>query len=227
MKSESKLLKAYYSYIGESHIIELSKEANNYGVFDESDYNQMDIWFNSFEKKHKKEQKRINLYLKIKSISRIAAIVILFISISFTFLFIGVEAFRVTILNSFIIETNTHTSIEKYNVDSLTESGVRLPNKKVGNLKIFTHDKIGSIYITRFVGSEEFFLDLSQSTKISSVQIDSEDARTEEILINEVEVLFVYKNDIITVYWSDGEWNFLIVTNTSKEIIMDFIKLMK
>lgn len=219
---EDKLHEAYYAFVGEGHIDNVSCEIDEH-----LDFTELDTWFNSYEKQHLKEQKKMMFKKTIIKYSKVAAISLLAVTIGFTALFTGVEAFRVKVLNTVVNKNPSHISIVTVDYDQQRALGALLPDDLPENYKLFSYEQLGTMHLSKFQDDHGGFLNIAQSPIGAAVQMDSEGSIVKELDIDDNYLIYAVKDDFITAYYEDKHRAFTISTTLSEELFIKMIKSLK
>lgn len=222
-KLNKKNTNTFYSYIGKSHIeniaIDIKKDLD-------LSMEDMDEWFcgyiNSYEKTLKSENKK----RKVIKLFKIAAVIIGIFSISFTGLFVGVDAFRATVLNNLFADHEMYTVVGNSNYDDLIELGVIVPNDLPIDFSLVTYEKVGKMYKTIYQNNKGYFINIMQVDLETYIQLDTEKAYSEIVELDGREILIIEKDKIISCYWESSKNSFGLISNLSKKEVLFIINSM-
>lgn len=176
----------------------------------------------SFEKKEKK-QERIR---KWKMISRIAAMIVLCIIVSFSILVVSVDAFRVRFFDFILNDHGEYMDVNIVERESLSqEIKKQLPQDWDSVFYPSTLPK-GYELITANGNEERKNLTFSNNKKESIIMsinltgegvrmVDSENAQIEEITVNQQEGISITKDGWQTLLWSQSGYDFSIICKLS------------
>lgn len=210
--------------IGEAHVLKLANDKIEDMTFNMS---EMDNWFENFSLSYKKIEKHDKRKKGMRQFAKIAAVILFTLSIAFTGIFVGVEAFRLRVLNLIVSDTETHTLVENTSYNELTDLGVIIPNVIPDGMKLYSYESIGNLHKTVFKNDAGNFITLTQSDSETQVQFDTEDVSVKEYDYEGYSLIYIEKKGIISIYWEYKTFNFSIVSDLSKEILHNFIKNMK
>ena len=112
-ESRQELMNAYYSYIGEYHLSNISDEIeiNKNQIENIAVPESMNIWFTEYISKIKKKEQQKKILGKGKRILARVAIILLFLVMSMTIVTLSVEALRVRVFNFLLTETEKYSSV--------------------------------------------------------------------------------------------------------------------
>lgn len=225
---DEKVLEGFYHYVGQHHaentaniMDDITKKSKN--TFYPA---ELDSWFNEYVTNLKRQESNKRFRKTFNRVIKRVAIYTLILISGIALMTISVEAFRIRFFNMITEVTDKYTTItimetnkskaeeyiiswESYFYSKHIPSGYRLSNsQKFGEIKViyFTNDTGGSI-------------EFSQSPVNSSFQVDTENAKTEEIKINSVNGFLVEKDGILTLIWATDSNTFYIMGNLSKDDI--------
>lgn len=224
-KINQKKTEIFYSLIGESHVENIANQGGEY------EYNlpmaEMDEWFGGyishFEQTFVKEKKRH----RWTQFSKVAAIVVGILSISFTGLFVGVEGFRATVFNSLMYEKETHTVVGNTNYDGMIEIGVVVPSLLAKEFTLVSYETIGKLHKSAYENGYGNFVRITQSDLETQIQFDTEEAYFEILKDKNRELMIIEKEGMISCYWQTKENSFSLISNLSKLEVMDIINSME
>jgi hypothetical protein len=223
---ENKVIEAYYGYIGEIYVdtivdeLEEKKEEINSTTFPK----KLDTWVEEYIKKEEKKEKRINLIKNIKKQSKRAAIILLIIIAGISTLIFTVEAIRVRVFNFFIERNERYTEIrveEETNIKTpeLDWENYYQPTYMTEGYYFESEEDGGLIKILNYSDGKNQII-ITQANNTAGIQIDTEDATTENIKISGNEGLLIIKEDRSIIFWHNEEKSFTITGNIKKEEIV-------
>lgn len=194
----------------------------------------LDQWFDHFqnenERKNKHKQNLINFKRRLKRIAAVFAIIILANSL----LMMRVDAYRIIVLNMFLdtkekFTQMTNQETTSYQVDLLLPDDWRsyfYPTYvPVGYTlaNIDTHKDIKTMQFTSD-NNQAFFIIQSQSAL--EHQLDTENARVIDVIINDHQGKLILKDDRTLITWNVGEKNILVAGPIDKSTILKIAESM-
>jgi hypothetical protein len=209
----------FLKHIGYEHIENICSEMEA----TEGDWKDMDVpgeldqWFLDYKKledKRRKKQQRRNPVLRF---ARKAAIILLFI-VGFNYILIAnVEAYRLRFLNSFIFIRDKFTQIDIQKDKVVDESNIP---KDWSGLYYLSYLPTGyyldsanstlAFQMLYYKNSEGNLLTFQQYNAATTQQVDSEDGKVTNIVINEEEAILIEKEDKVIINWIQEEKAFYL-----------------
>jgi hypothetical protein len=209
----------FLKHIGYEHIENICSEMEAMeGDWKDIDFpGELDQWFLDYKKsedKRRKKQQRRNPVLRF---ARKAAIILLFI-VGFNYILIAnVEAYRLRFLNSFIFIRDKFTQIDIQKDKVVDESNIP---KDWSGLYYLSYLPTGyyldsanstvSFQQIYYKNSEGNLLTFHQFNAAISQQVDSEDGKVTNIVINEEEAILIEKEDKVIINWIQEEKAFYL-----------------
>lgn len=182
----------------------------------------------NYSEKHKKEMEKIfkksngSISWK-KGIQRAAMIVLAFI-LSGT-IALQVEAVRIQVINWYYqltkesIEINIdHSEDAAVSIDSIYEVGNDIINKY--NLS-FEYEIEKDYIITKYKDESGHYLDIEQHVVGENWSVDNELVDVKECTILEKKGLVLEKNDMVRLWWDNGDYIFWINSNFDLEKVLE------
>ncbi len=230
---ENKIIEAYYEYIGETYVdsivdeLEDKKEEIKNTTFPK----KLDTWVQEYIKKEEKKENKIRLIKNIKNQSKRAAIILLIIIAGISTLIFTVEAIRVRVFNYFIERNEKYTEIrvEEENdikTPELDWENYYQPTYMTKGYFFESSKGIGSIKVLKYSDGENQ-ITFTQANNGTDFQLDTEDAVTENIIINGNEGFLIIKEDRSMIFWHNEEKSFTITGNIKKEEIVKIAESME
>lgn len=229
---EEKLLEAVYHNIGSLYVESASEELEN---IEKMEYPaSLDEWFYGYieelEKKEKKKMRKLFFKCQLQR----AAVVFVALTIGFTSLMVGVEAFRVEVMRMFFDVQETYTEISFKETDTV-------PSELLVDMKYYYYPEyIPKGYeLIEVSGQKTMFksfdfkneskkrIVFTQSPPSMRTLLDTEDAIVENIAILGMEGFYVEKNGFRTLMWHNDETVFRITTQTTKQELFKMAESMK
>jgi len=174
----------------------------------------LDKWFDAFDKKNQKTERKIERKKRTKRMSTRVAIIFISIIVVGASLTLGVESFRVRLFNFIVTEKEHYTDLSVLEEDSTSITNnlpddwtnYYFPTYMTDGYSLDNYSKNSShknLYFSN--GNGTIFL-LDQLTETSFVaQIDTEDAELLKIIVNGNEGVYTIKNGKTTISWvTDG-----------------------
>ena len=235
---KERVIEKYYKYIGSIHAENTAKEADE--IIEKSkdiDFpKELEHWFEGYIGDTIKKDKKSKLKSRLSSTVKRAAIFLIILGIGVFVTTMSVEAYRIRFLNLITEVTERYTSItierepdESPNNDLLGESYFYPAYIPIGYKQsdAQSYGELRVIYFENGIGDRVEFL---QTEVDSNLQVDTEDATTEDITINGSKGLLVSKKDVKTLLWFTDTNSFFIMGKLDKKEIvsmaesLEFIK---
>lgn len=224
---KNKIFEEFCKYIGINHAENTAKEFDD--IFEKSkkmDFpKKLDEWFDEYNTDIRKREKRNKF--KINSIIKKIAIFLIILALGAFITTMSVEAYRIRFFNIIteIKEKYTDIEIERElehsKEDDMLEGSYFYPSYLPEGYKqsdIKTNEGLSLIY---FKNENEEVIEFLQTDIDPNFQVDTEDADTEEISVNNSTGLLVIKDDIKTLLWFTESHTFYITGKLNeKEIIL-------
>jgi hypothetical protein len=223
---ENKIIEAYYGYIGEIYVESIvdELEEKKEEIKNTSFPKKLDTWIEEYIKTEEKKEKKINLIKNIKKQSKRAAIILLIIIAGISTLIFTVEAIRVRVFNYFIERNERYTEIrleEENNIKTpeLDWENYYQPTYMPEGYYFENGEDGGLIKILNYSDGKNQII-ITQTNNSAGIQIDTEDATTENIKISGNEGFLTIKEDRSMIFWHNEEKSFTITGNIKKEEII-------
>jgi len=218
-KREEKLMDAYFKYIGECHVENIVKELNSKKEeISKINTGSLDTWFQDIQSKTKvleKQNKRIKI---LKKLATVAALITVVLITSLSIVTLTVEAVRVRVLN-FFMETNekyTIFRIEEVNEDTRVNipwDSYYYPSYLPKGYLLENASSYGSTLIIEFSNTEGSQITFSQTPNGTDFNIDTEDSKLSEVMINNYKGFLIEKENKVILFWNDEYNSFSILSN--------------
>ena len=197
--------------IAAQELVDETEISNDVHVSEEFD-KRMHKYFKRMERKSK--VKKFSMYAK-----RVCAIFIVF-AIAAGASLMSVEAWRIKLFNMLTEKSETNTQIQfnneednKFVSEDITldylPSGFKLSENKINEDIIFLSFTKGVLHF-----------DLVCRSVQSTMRLDTEDADSKNIKINESDAVLSIKNGNVSLIWSDGLYSYSIVGNLTEEEVI-------
>jgi len=222
---ENKIIEAYYGYIGEIYVDSIvdELEEKNEEIKNRNFPKKLDTWVEEYIKKEEKKEKKTKLIKNIKKQSKRAAIILLIIIAGISTLIFTVEAIRVRVFNYFIERNERYTEIrvEENEIETpeLDWENYYQPTYMTEGYYFESEEDGGLIKILNYSDGKNQII-ITQTNNSAGIQIDTEDATTENIKINGNEGFLTIKEDRSIIFWHNEEKSFTITGNIKKEEII-------
>jgi putative lipase involved disintegration of autophagic bodies len=222
---ENKIIEAYYGYIGEIYVDSIvdELEEKNEEIKNRNFPKKLDTWVEEYIKKEEKKEKKTKLIKNIKKQSKRAAIILLIIIAGISTLIFTVEAIRVRVFNYFIERNERYTEIrvEENEIETpeLDWENYYQPTYMTEGYYFESEEDGGLIKILNYSDGKNQII-ITQTNNSAGIQIDTEDATTENIKINGNEGFLTIKEDRSIIFWHNEEKSFTITGNIKKEEIV-------
>lgn len=231
-KAKEMMLEAILEYAGACHaeniVEEMQGEKNEYMPLfpSELDKRIKRIINQHNRKENLKELRRTSVRLLQK-----VAVIFLVASISFSVLLLGVEAFRVKVINLIMETTKEYTEIksespiEDAEKERLLEQKdlkeMYLPDYIPEGFKILKTELFSASKIIHYSNDKDQLIVFAQyNNENASIRIDTEEAKVEKIVINGSEGLLVEKEQLITILWHNDNSSFYLKSKTDKDLLI-------
>lgn len=211
IEEEDKLLSGIYYQIGKQYAEHISKELDD---MDEA-VNQLgypeglNAWFQEILQEYEKKERNDKRRKRLNGFSRRAAIFLIVIISGFALTTLSVEAFRLRLFNFVTEIKDQYTKIDiKENGGHQEESNelhlenTFYPEYMPGDYTLTESQEFGTMRIMHFSNKEGKVIEISQSPIGTSFQVDTENAVTTEVEINNAKGILVVKSDIRSLIWT-------------------------
>lgn len=230
-QKEEKLWEAIYYNIGALYAESASEDLQD--VENQEYPTRMDEWFYKHLEELKKEEKKEKRIAKFRRIAKKAAVILMVITIGFTSMVVGVEAFRIELMRLFIDVQEKYTEITFDEIESAPSELLKdfsyyyypeyipeeytLTDVGAGKFKI-------NMYFTNEKGEKISFTQTPSNTK---VQFDTENAVVKDITILGMNGMYIIKNNRKTLIWHDNEKMFYIIGIIEEEELFQMAESIK
>lgn len=210
-EEEDKLLSGLYYQIGKQYAEHISKELEDM----DEEVNQLDYpeglnaWFQEFLQENEKKEQRLRRRKQLNGFSRRAAIFLIVIISGFALTTLSVEAFRLRLFNFVTEITDQYTKIDIRENSEPQEENIELhlenafyPEYMPGDYTLSESQEFGNMRIVHFSNNEGKVIEIAQSPIGTSFQVDTENAVTSEVEINNGKGILVEKGNVRTLIWT-------------------------
>lgn len=178
-----------------------------------------------FSEIHKKKMNRLfakqknkeNIICISRITKKIAIVLFLFITISFTLIF-SVQAWRAKFLNYIMEKTDSYIEFDFDVKNSYSNDRVNLlyvPD----NFEKSKESMVGDVMITKFNNEKDYFC-IQVSSVEGKMQVDVEDSEIEEIIGENSDIMIIKKAEKISLVWQDGFYSYVLYGNIEKEELL-------
>lgn len=214
--NETLLYKIGYDYT-DTICEETDKLLEEYKNIDVPD--RLDQWFDHHQKDLKRKEQHLKYKKVLTNVFKRVAIVLVAIILATTVLTFTVEAFRVKVFNFLIKEEETHTSLS-LSEDQWHNISKELPEKWTDyyypsylpeGFVLTSFSRNMNNRRLRFENEDAYLLMTESLGESVTIQLDSEDAKSQHIDINGHDVLMLKKNGMVTLSWFDVDRVFVLL----------------
>ena len=211
IEEEDKLLSGLYYQIGKQYAEHISKELEDIDeAVNQLDYPEgLNAWFQEFLQENEKKEQNVRRRKQLNGFSRRAAIFLIVIISGFALTTLSVEAFRLRLFNFVTEIKDQYTKIEfKENSGPYEEStGLELENTLFPgympmDYTLTESQEFGTMRIMHFSNNGGKVIEIAQSPIGTSFQVDTENAVTSEVEINNGKGILVEKGNVRTLIWT-------------------------
>lgn len=222
------IMESYYKYIGQCHVENVLWEVEK--VQKEIDLVQiplsLDQWFESYSKNAKAEEERLQKRHNRKRMLSKAAMFIVVLFVSFSFLTFTVDAVRIKVFNLIVDMKDLYSGIK-------VEEGIGKANTEhVGNEYYPKYVPEGYVMegtsktkdsITmKYENAAKESIVFSQGPMRTEFHFDTEASQLTDVTINGVEGVLVEQSqsDNNILFWNNQEYSFYIISALEPEILV-------
>jgi hypothetical protein len=211
IEEEDKLLSGLYYQIGKQYAEHISKELEDM----EEAVNQLDYveglnaWFQEFLQENEKKEQNVRRRKQLNGFSKRAAIFLIFIISGFALTTLSVEAFRLRLFNFVTEIKDQYTKIDIKENSGPQEENIELhldntfyPAYMPMDYTLTESQEFGTMRIMIFSNNEGKVIEIAQSPIGTSFQVDTENAVTSEVEINNVKGILIVKGNVRTLIWT-------------------------
>lgn len=223
---QEQMMDSFYRYVGYQHIENVAKEFDEISeLAKDIEYpKELDEWFNDYLEKSKKSEMGRKRAALMKRVASRAAMVVIVLGIGLTVMTFIVEAFRIKFLNLITDVTQKYTSFQIEEIKNKEENSIPtnwnnyyLPEYIADGYSLDRVQEFGENKIMFYQNSQGEEIQFSQSPNNNNFQVDTENAETTEIMINDRKGILVDKNGLITLFWYNTDVAFYLSGNIDKE----------
>ncbi|WP_054875735.1 DUF4367 domain-containing protein [Oxobacter pfennigii] len=227
-EEDDKLFGGLYYQIGKHHTGNVSEYLDNINKnLDEVEYpDELNLWFNEFLTDHERKKRTLKRKKWLNTFSRRIAVFIILFVIVITMTTLSVEAFRVKVFNIVTDIREKYSKIEFKERDTIKQGQYSItwdlylyPEYLPDGYYVTDAQKIGDIKIIHFSDEKGKNLEFSQSPINSSLQVDTENVQTKNVVINDSEGMLIEKNGVHIIIWTKGESALYMIGEISEEEI--------
>jgi hypothetical protein len=220
-KETDHILESYYRYIGYHHANHTAESFDNLkSEAADIEYPQaLDKWFEKYMDDCRKQERRIKRSSIIKKISKQIAVFLLIFGGTFTLMALSIDAVRIKSLNFIINVTERYSSIHLEDMLDKSDTSKELDNWTSyyipayipENYKLMNTQIFGDIRVMYYQNPQGDELQFTQSSTSNNLLVDTEDALTENIIINQASGIIIEKEGYVTLLWHDNNSSALYI----------------
>lgn len=176
-----------------------------------------------FSQKHKddmqklfKHERKMQIYSRTKTYCKRAAVIFIAVITISTITVIGVDAWRIKVMN-FIMEMtqqDTNITVNQDDLNAYKNNGITLNYVPEGF--VLEKSELQNNYIYYEFTKEHEFFDFHTMDINSSLSIDTENANAKKITIHEMEALYSENDNNNILVWHDEELMYILTGNISE-----------
>jgi len=211
IEEEDKLLSGLYYQIGKQYAEHISKELEDLDeAVNQLDYPEgLNAWFQEFLQENEKKEQNVRRRKQLNGFSRRAAIFLIVIISGFALTTLSVEAFRLRLFNFVTEIKDQYTKIDIKENSGPQEENIELhldntfyPAYMPMDYTLTESQEFGTMRIMIFSNKEGKVIEIAQSPIGTSFQVDTENAVTSEVEINNVKGILIVKGNVRTLIWT-------------------------
>lgn len=211
IEEEDKLLSGLYYQIGKQYAEHISKELEDLDeAVNQLDYpDGLNAWFQEFLQENEKKEQNVRRRKQLNGFSRRAAIFLIVIISGFALTTLSVEAFRLRLFNFVTEIKDQYTKIEFMENSEPQEESTGLdwenalfPGYMPMEYMLTESQEFATMRIMHFSNNEGKVIEIAQSPIGTSFQVDTENAVTSEVEINNGKGILVEKGNVRTLIWT-------------------------
>jgi hypothetical protein len=211
IEEEDKLLSGLYYQIGKQYAEHFSKDMEDMDeAVNQLDYPEgLNAWFQEFLQENEKKEQNVRRRKQLNGFSRRAAIFLIVIISGFALTTLSVEAFRLRLFNFVTEIKDQYTKIEFRENSEPQEENIELyldntfyPAYMPGDYTLTESQEFGNMRIMHFSNKEGKAIEIAQSPIGTSFQVDTENAVTTEVELNNGKGILVVKGDMRSLIWT-------------------------
>ena len=177
----------------------------------------------------KKNQRRIRNKRFAKSAQKIlikVAIFFLVLIITFSTLYITVDAFKVNVLNFVYNQEDDYTDIRLDETDPESENtsiipedwhGLYAPTYLPNSFYLLDSEKASSSYRLEYQNKADKYLRFRSYPNKAAIAINNDEINTQKVIINDKEGYLTVTNGTVIIAWHDNDNLWQITTNLTRE----------
>jgi len=220
IEEEDKLLSGLYYQIGKQYAEHISKELEDMDeAVNQLEYPEgLNAWFQEFLQENEKNEQNVRKRKQLNGFSRRAAIFLIVIISGFALTTLGVEAFRLRLFNFVTEIKDQYTKIELRENNGPQEESTGLdlentlfPGYMPMDYTLTESQEFGTMRIMHFSNNEGKVIEIAQSPISTSFQVDTENAVTSDVEINNVKGILVVKGNMRSLIWTIDQMALYII----------------
>ncbi len=227
MKNNEKVMESLYQYIGQHHV---DNTADYFDAVTQSSSgivlpDALDQWFKDYLNHSIKVEKNKRTRRRFQTLSKRAAIFVVLFSLSVLVTTLSVEAFRVKLFNMITEVKEKYTSISVTEIspkieDSISWTSFFTPQFIPTHYELTDSQSFGELKILFFTNDEGKEIQFSQTSSSPDFQVDTENAKMSDVLINGEKGILVEKESLSTLIWTTEATTFYILGEIDKDTII-------
>jgi len=213
------IMESYYRHIGHSHVNNIIDELEN----DQNEINKIELskenekWFEKYINAIKRKERKFKRRKHFKKYSIRAATFLIVVFLSVSFLTVSVEGFRMKVFNLFLEKNEKFTSIKieegsNSDITNIPDWNYYYPSYVPEGYQLDTKNVFNDIRILKFKNESSEII-FGQGPNGSDFHLDSENAKTSEVLVNNDKSILVEKNNKNILLWHNSDSSFYIISN--------------
>lgn len=228
-RTNEKITEVMLEYAGACHVENIAMEMDAQEQLpDKTPYPpELDVKVRKLIVKHNRRMKRKGFWETSRKAFIKVAVFAFIIILGISTLAVGVEAFRIKLLN-FIVEVQTeYTRVEIGDSYVLPDAphvniqdweNVYLPTYIPKGFSVSKAEDMGEVKAIRYSNPVGDLVDFSQYNNIDTdLRIDTQSARTETVMLQGEKALLIDKDGLTTIIWHNHEFMFMMQANIDKD----------
>lgn len=231
--NNEKVMESFYQYIGQHHIDNTSEffdevtELSNDVELPET----LDQWFKEYLRQSIKIEKNKRIKRRVQTLSKRAAIFLVVFSLSVLMTTLSVDAFRIKLFNMITEVKEKYTSIsiteKNQEIEDTFWSSYFKPQFVPKDYKLTDGQSFGALKIMFYTNNAGKELQFSQTSSNPDFQVDTENAKVSDVIINGEKGILVEKDNISTLIWTAEENTFFIMGELNRDTIIKMAESIK
>lgn len=229
LEEEDQLLAGLYYQIGKLHADNTAQQIDAFSETMETvDYpDALDTWFDQLRIDNEKQARAKSRRRWINNFSRRAAMFAILVITGLALTTLTVEAFRIRVFNFVLEVKEKYTQIDMREQNNSPEGSVEMPldqsyypERLLNGYTLKDQHTFGEMKILYFSNSEGKTIEVGRSPSSASFQVNTENAVTKSIKVNDAEGILVEREGVRTLLWiEEASALYIIGELTETEII--------